>query len=58
MKVGSLVKTICFGPKGSVGEVGIIIKPSPRMIKCWEVLFGDAVKVLAEHGLEVINESR
>jgi len=58
VKPGDLIKTKCFGPKGSVGEVGIIVKSAPRIINCWEVLFGDIVKVLAAHGLEVINESR
>ena len=58
MKVGDLIQTKCFGPKGSVGEVGIIIKPHARIIKCWEVLFGNVVRVLAQDGLELINEGR
>ncbi len=58
MKVGDLVKTTCFGPKGEVGEVGMIIRRSPRMIKCWEVLFGSVIRVIGQDGLEVISESR
>ena len=58
MKVGDLIKTTCFGPRGNVGEVGVIIKAYPRMIKCWEILFGSTLRVIAEDGLKVINEAR
>ena len=58
MKVGDLVKTKCFGPSGAVGEVGMIIRRYPRMIKCWEVLFGSVIRIIAQDGLEVFSESR
>tara|TARA_Y100000310_G_C20540430_1_gene743007 strand:+ start:704 stop:880 length:177 start_codon:yes stop_codon:yes gene_type:complete len=58
VKPGDLIKTTGFGPNGNVGEVGVIIKAYPRIIRCWEILFGSVVRVLAEDGLEVINEAR
>ena len=58
MKVGDLVKTAGFGPQGSVGEVGMIIREFPRIVRCWEVLFVGVVRVVAQDGLEVISESR
>ena len=58
MKVGDLVKTTGYGPKGFVGEVGLIIRKFPRIVRCWEVLFGSTLKVIAQDGLEVINENR
>ena len=58
MKSGDLIKTTCFGPGGTVGEVGMIIKAYPRIIRCWEILFGSTVRVIAEDGLKVINEAR
>ena len=58
MKVGDLVKTTGYGPKGSVGEVGLIVREFPRIVRCWEVLFGSTLRVVAQDGLELINESR
>jgi len=63
MKVGDLVKTTGFGPDGSCGEIGLLIHRSryrqrPRLRWCWEVLFNSGVHVVAEDGLEVVNESR
>ena len=58
MKVGDLVKTKCYGPKGSVGEVGIIIREFPRIVRCWEVLFGNTLRVIDQDGLELFHESR
>ena len=58
-KVGDIVKTKCFGPKGSVGEVGLIIKPHPRIVSTWEVLFrGSTIMRIAGCGLEVVSASR
>jgi hypothetical protein len=57
MKVGDLVKTICFGPAGTLGELGIVVGHS-EWSHCWRVLFGNELKDIAESGLEVINESR
>jgi hypothetical protein len=57
-KVGDIVKTKCFGPSGSVGEFGLIIKPHARIIRCWKVLFGNIATVVSEGGLEVVSESR
>ena len=58
MKPGDLIKTTGFGPNGNVGEVGVIVKAYPRIIRCWEILFGSTVRVIAEDGLKVINEAR
>ena len=58
MQVGDLVKTRGFGPSGSVGDVGIIIRPYARIVRCWEVLFGNTLRVIAQDGLELFHESR
>ena len=58
MKVGDLVKTTGYGPKGFVGEVGLIVREFPRIVRCWEVLFGSMLRVVAQDGLEVVSESR
>ena len=58
MKAGDLVKTTGFGPRGSVGEVGMIVREFPRIVRCWEVLFGDVLRVIAQDGLEIISENR
>jgi hypothetical protein len=58
VKVGDLVQTTCFGPRYSVGEVGVVIKAYGRIIRCWVVLFGSDTEVVAQDGLEVISESR
>jgi len=58
VKPGDLVSTTCFGPNGSVGEVGLVVKEYPRIVRCWLVLFNSVTHVLAEEGLEVINEGR
>jgi hypothetical protein len=55
MKIGDLVKTTCFGPRYSVGEVGVLIKEYGRIVRCWVVLFGNTTEVVAQDGLEVIN---
>jgi hypothetical protein len=55
MKIGDLVKTTCFGPRYSRGEIGVVIKAYGRIIRCWVVLFGDTTEVVAQDGLEVIN---
>ena len=57
MKIGDLVKTTCFGPRYSRGEVGVVIKAYGRIIRCWVVLFADSTEVVAADGLEVINEA-
>ena len=58
VKPGDLVKTTCFGPKGAVGEVGLIVEEHPRIITCWLVLFNGVKHVIAQDGLEIVNESR
>ena len=58
MKPGDLVKTTCFGPHGGVGEIGLIIEKYPRIVRCWLVLFNGVKHVVAQDGLEVINEAR
>ncbi len=58
MKVGDLVRTKCFGPAGSVGEIGMLVRKDDAIINCWVVMFGSTMQVLAREGLEVINGSR
>lgn len=58
MKVGDLIQTTGFGPGGSVGEVGVVIEPYSRIRFCWVVVINNMVRVYAEDGLELINESR
>ena len=58
MKVGDLVKTTGFGPNYSVGELGVLVKEYGRIMKCWVVFFTHSTQVVAEDGLEVINENR
>ena len=58
VKPGDLVKTTCFGPNRTVGEVGLIVGEHPRIIRCWLVLFNGVKHVIAQDGLEVVNESR
>ena len=53
MQIGDLVKTTGFGPNGHVGEVGVIVRESPRVRRCWEVYFNGVVRVVAQDGLEV-----
>jgi hypothetical protein len=57
MQVGDLVKTTCFGAKGEVGEVGIIVADH-KFNRCFQVLLGKKVFVMNQDGLEVISESR
>jgi len=59
VETGDLVKSKCFGPKGSVGEVGILIEYD-GWSRCWWVQFEERIVVVAHNGLEVIsiNESR
>ena len=55
MKIGDLVKTSCFGPRYSRGEVGVLVKPYGRVPRCWVVLFGNVEEVVAVDGLDLIN---
>ena len=58
MKIGDLVVCKGFGPNGSVGEVGLIVRPFARIVKCWEVLIAGHIMVLAQDGLELVDASR
>jgi hypothetical protein len=58
MKAGDLVKTTGFGPKGSVGEVGIIVEQHNALPTTWKVLFGQVWHWTVQDGLELLNESR
>ncbi len=58
MKIGDLVKTTGFGPRYSIGEVGVLVKEYGRIIRCWVVFFADGSEVVSQDGLEVINENR
>ena len=59
LKVGDLVKTTGFGPKGTTGEIGIIIKDHPYFPRTFIVLFNCGVRTpYAQDGMEVLSESR
>ena len=58
MKVGDLVVLKGFGPSGSVRDVGLIVRPFARIVKCWEVLIAGRIHVIAQDGLELADESR
>ena len=38
MKAGDLIETTCFGPEGSVGELGVLLSETWEG-DCWEVYF-------------------
>ena len=57
MKAGDLVKTTGFGPEGTTGELGIIIKVSSR--GGIVVYFHSGVRIpYAADGLVGVNENR
>ena len=62
MKPGDLVKLKCFPPIelgfGANPKSGIIVRPSTKFDHTWMVLLEGREFVIAEAGLEVINESR
>jgi len=59
MQVGDLVKTRGFGPKGSVGEIGILVHDHPSYgDRVWTVAFGSKLHWISADSLEVINASR
>ena len=59
MKAGDLVKTTGFGPEGTTGELGIIIKASPLFLRVVIVYFNNGVQTpYAVDGLVVVNENR
>ena len=57
MQVGDLVETTCFGPEGSVGEIGILLRETWEG-DCWEVHFNGITCIYAKTHLDVVNESR
>jgi len=58
MKVGDLVKTTGFGPEGTTGELGIIIKASAPL-RVVIVYFNNGVQTpYAVDGLVVVSENR
>jgi len=62
MKPGDLVKLKCFPPIelgfGANPKSGIIVRPSTKFDHAWMVLLEGKEFIIAEAGLEVINESR
>jgi len=65
MTVGDLVKSRGFGPNGSVGEVGLIVKYDGRFLfhpqepTVWIVKWSSGVlSSCAQDGLEIISASR
>jgi hypothetical protein len=58
IKVGDLVATRCYGPGGTVGELGIIAAKSSRFAKTWWVLFDEEMQEISSAGIQVINENR
>ena len=57
MKVGDLIETTCFGPEGSVGELGVLLSETWEG-DCWEVYFNGVRCIYSKTHLEVVNESR
>ena len=57
MKIGDLIETTCFGPEGSVGEIGILLRETWEG-DCWEVHFNGITCIYAKDGLRVVNENR
>ena len=57
MKVGDLIETTCFGPKGSRGEIGVLLSETWEG-DCWEVHFNDIVCIYSKSHLRIISESR
>jgi hypothetical protein len=57
VKVGDLIETTCFGPKGSVGEIGVLIRETWEG-DCWEIRFPGITCIYAKDGLRVLSESR
>jgi len=55
MEIGDLVRTTGFGVNGNVGEIGIILKPSPRFPRTWIILIGGRVVEYAQDGLKVVS---
>ena len=61
MKAGDLVKTTGFGPEGTTGELGIIVKADPRFRgrRVVIVYFNSGARIpYAADGLVVVNENR
>ena len=60
MNIGDLVRTTGFGPEGTTGSIGLIVKPSPRFPRTWIVHWSSGqTTTYAQDGLVVIsNESR
>ena len=57
MQVGDLVQTTGFGVHGNVGEVGIILRPSPRFPRTWMILMAGIVIEYAQDGLRVVSNA-
>ena len=57
MQVGDLIETTCFGPEGTAGEIGILLRETWEG-DCWEVYFNGVVCIYAKTHLGAINESR
>jgi hypothetical protein len=45
MKAGDLVKSTGFGPEGTTGELGIILKADPRFQRVFIVYFNSGVQI-------------
>jgi len=59
MKVGDLVKSLGFGPRGMTGELGLIIKPDTRFPRTWIVCWSNcSTTSYAQDGLGVVSEGR
>ena len=57
MKTGDLIKTRCFGPSGTVGDLGLLLDYD-ALRGGWWVQFAECEMVIAKDGLEVISENR
>ena len=57
MQAGDLVVCKGFGPRGIVGDTGVIIRPYPSAHqRRWAVLIAGQICIVAEDGLGVISE--
>ncbi len=55
MKAGDLVICKGFGPRGNVGDTGVLVRLYPRIVRCWEVLIDGQICIIAEDGMEVVS---
>ncbi len=56
MKIGDLVKSTGYGPEGTTGELGFILKPDSRFPNTWIVRWNNGlVYSYAQQGLVIVS---